>query len=174
MGADLPSADLHRLLQKARELQIPVLTRRAGDDFQFGGASIRILAPSVDPETHLWRANDDCLVMQVSYGKTSALLEGDAEPQVERRIANAGVRANLLRVAHHGSARATSPALLAGLRPQYGVISVGARNVYGHPRMEVLTRLAQAEVKTYRTDLDGAVTFYLDGTSVSPGLAVLH
>jgi len=46
--------------------------------------------------------------------------------------------------------------------------------VYAHPRMEVLTRLAKAEVKTYRTDLDGAVTFYLDGTSVTPAVATLH
>ena len=50
------------------------------------------------------------------------------------------------------------------------VISVGARNTYGHPRQEVLSRLENAHVLTYRTDLEGAVTFYLDGKDVIPGL----
>ncbi len=54
------------------------------------------------------------------------------------------------------------------------MISVGARNVYGHPRREVLERLQQAGVKTYRTDEEGAVSFYLDGKSVTPDVALTH
>ena len=50
------------------------------------------------------------------------------------------------------------------------MISVGACNTYGHPREEVLARLGKAHVLTYRTDLEGAVTFYLDGKTVTPGL----
>jgi hypothetical protein len=49
--------------------------------------------------------------------------------------------------------------------------SVRARNTYGHPREEVLARLGAAHVLTYRTDLEGAATFYLDGTTVVPSLA---
>jgi competence protein ComEC len=79
--------------------------------------------------------------------------------------------ATLLKVAHHGSASGTSADLLATVRPHYAVISVGARNGYGHPRFEVLQRLQQAGVKTYRTDEEGAVSFYLDGTSVIPEIA---
>jgi competence protein ComEC len=60
------------------------------------------------------------------------------------------------------------------VHPRFAVISVGARNVYGHPRREVLERLEQAGVKTYRTDMEGAVSFYLDGTSVTPDLAMLR
>jgi competence protein ComEC len=71
-------------------------------------------------------------------------------------------------VAHHGSATSTIPELLAAVHPRFAVISVGLRNVYGHPRMEVLERLAEAHVRTYRTDLDGAVTMYLDGNVVTP------
>jgi competence protein ComEC len=54
------------------------------------------------------------------------------------------------------------------------VISVGARNVYGHPRREVLERLQAAGVKTYRTDEEGAVSFYLDGKSVTAEVGILH
>jgi competence protein ComEC len=82
--------------------------------------------------------------------------------------------AMLLKVAHHGSASGTSADLLATVRPRYAVISVGARNVYGHPRLEVLERLQQAGVKTFRTDEQGAVSFYLDGKSVSPEVAMIQ
>jgi competence protein ComEC len=54
------------------------------------------------------------------------------------------------------------------------VISVGVRNTYGHPRREVLERLQQAGVQTYRTDQEGAVSFYLDGTMVTPEVALSH
>jgi competence protein ComEC len=172
MGAYLPSRDLDRLLAQAKVASIPVVTHMAGDELELGGAHIRILAPSLDEETGAWRPNDDCMVMKVSYGNTSALLEGDAEPLVERRIAMEDAHADLLRVAHHGSAHSTIPALLAAVDPRYAVISVGARNVYGHPRIEVLSRLAESQVRTYRTDLDGAVTFYLDGNTATPVLAL--
>jgi competence protein ComEC len=80
----------------------------------------------------------------------------------------------LLKVAHHGSASGTSADLLSTVHPRYAVISVGSRNVYGHPRREVLERLQHAGVKTYRTDEEGAVSFYLDGKSVTPDVALIH
>jgi competence protein ComEC len=174
MGAYLPSKDLDRLLEQAKIANIPVVTRMAGDEVNLGSARLRVLAPSLDEETGAWRPNDDCLVMKITYGNTSALLEGDAEPLVERRIANDDPQAELLHVAHHGSAHSTIPALLAAVHPQYAVISVGARNVYGHPRIEVLSRLAESHVRTYRTDLDGAMSFYLDGRTVTPAVAGLQ
>jgi len=105
--------------------------------------------------------------MKVSFGETSALLEGDAERREEQLVAREQPQADLLKVAHHGSATSTIPELLAEVRPHFAVISSGVRNVYGHPRMEVLNRLEQSKVATYRTDLNGAVTFYLDGKGVS-------
>lgn len=68
----------------------------------------------------------------------------------------------------------TTPELLAAVHPRFAVISVGARNVYGRPRRGVPERLQQAHVLTYRTDLDGAVSFYLDGRTVTPDLAALR
>ena len=112
--------------------------------------------------------------MKITYGQTSALLEGDAERQTERHIAAEQPEANLLKVAHHGSATSTIPELLAAVHPKFAVISVGARNTYGHPRREVLARLAESGVATYRTDLNGAVTFYLDGHTVTSSVAVLQ
>jgi competence protein ComEC len=76
-------------------------------------------------------------------------------------------QADVLKVAHHGSASATNDDFLAIVQPRYAVISVGRRNVYHHPRPEVLRRLQGREVLTYRTDMDGATSFYLDGKVVS-------
>jgi len=174
LGVDTPSEELQRLLREAAALRIPVISHTAGDNFQLGGTTVRILAPEPDPVSHAWRRNDDSLVMKISYGSTSALLEGDAERASEGRIAEEEPQADLLKVAHHGSATSTIPQLLAAVHPRFALISVGARNVYGHPRQEVLGRLEESRVATYRTDMDGAVTFYLDGKSVIPDLPNLH
>ena len=151
-----------------------ISVKKEGDEFDYGGEHFRVLAPGRDQDTGAMRPNDDCLVFTASVGGTSTLLEGDAEPVVERRIVGEHPQAMVLKVAHHGSASATSSDLLAAVRPQYAVISVGGRNVYGHPRRAVLARLQQAGVKTFRTDEEGAVSFYLDGKSVTSEVALIQ
>ena len=110
--------------------------------------------------------------MKVGLGKTSALLEADAERPTEQFLAIEDVAADVLKIAHHGSASSTNEFLLEAVHPKFAVISVGARNVYHHPRSEVLSRLQHSGVLTYRTDLDGAISFFLDGKTVTPRLAV--
>lgn len=148
--------------------------RKEGEAFDYGGVHFRMLAPGRDQVTGSMRPNDDCLVFTAAFGGTSALLEGDAEKAVERRVVGEHPEAMLLKVAHHGSATSTSDDLLAALHPRYAVISVGVRNVYGHPRREVLDRLQHSGVTTYRTDEEGTVSFYLDGRSVTPSVALIR
>jgi competence protein ComEC len=167
MGATSASAELDNLLREAKRLNIAVVPLKAGDSRTADEVLFRILAPAEDAELSARKRNDDSLVMNVRYGDTAALLEGDAEKESEKRLANEQPQANLLKVAHHGSATSTIPELLDAVHPGFAVISVGAHNVYGHPRMEVLERLAESHVRTYRTDLDGAVTIYLDGKNVT-------
>jgi competence protein ComEC len=174
LGVDSPSPELQTLLREARALKIPVVLHKAGDSLEMGGARVTILAPPQDAEARVSRPNDESLVMKITYGATSALLEGDAEKKTEKQVAEENPEADLLKVAHHGSTTSTIPELLAAVHPRFAVISVGARNVYGHPRREVLDRLEEAHVLTYRTDMDGAVTFYLNGKTVSPQPAALH
>jgi competence protein ComEC len=119
--------------------------------------------------------NSDSMVLSLTYGLSSLLLEGDAEKRAERRIsALEHPRANLLKVGHHGSANATTPELMDSARPEFAIISVGSGNSFGLPRRETLARLAAAGTRVYRTDLDGAVTFYLDGHSVNSALTGLQ
>jgi competence protein ComEC len=174
LGVNSPSPELQTLLREAKALKIPVVLHKAGDNLEMGGTKVAVLAPPRDAEAHPSRPNDESLVIKISYGATSALLEGDAEKKTEQQVARESPQADLLKVAHHGSATSTIPELLAAVHPRFAVISVGVRNVYGHPRREVLERLEEAHVVTYRTDMDGAVTFYLDGKTVTSQLAAPH
>jgi competence protein ComEC len=174
LGVDSASPELQTLLRKAKALNIPVIVHKAGDILEIGGAKVAVLAPPRSAEAHVSRPNDESLVLKISYGATSALLEGDAEKKTEKQVAGENPQADLLKVAHHGSSTSTIPELLAAVHPRFAIISVGTRNVYGHPRLDVLNRLEEAQVLTYRTDLNGAVRFYLDGKTVSSQLAALH
>ena len=83
---------------------------------------------------------------------------------------NGQPRADLLKVGHNGSMTSSTPEFLDKVRPRFAVISVGYRNSFHHPRLEVLRRLAERHVLTYRTDTLGAVGFYMDGERVTPAL----
>ena len=166
---------LESLIATANELGIRVVRRWEGDDFEFGGVHISVLFPPRDWFVADRPRNNDSMVLRVTYGESSMLMEGDAEKQVERRIASLyRPAATLLKVGHHGSANATTPELIEATQPMFAVISVGAQNSFGLPRMETLQKLYGAHTRVYRTDLDGAVTFYLDGRSVMPSIPDLH
>jgi len=174
LSIDKPVGQLLPIVEQAQRAGMKVSVKKEGDQFDYGGAHFLMLAPGRDQITGSMRPNDDCLVFTATFGRTTALLEGDAERPAERRVVEEHPEAMLLKVAHHGSASGTSADLLATVHPRYAVISVGARNVYGHPKREVLERLQQARVRTYRTDEEGAISFYLDGKFVTPDVALLH
>jgi len=167
-----PSRALENVIATAQACNVKIVRHWEGDEFNFGGATVRALFPPRDLAPGSKPQNNDSMVLRVSYGESSVLLEGDAEKQVERRVAAVEhPQAKLLKVGHHGSANATTPELLSSARPEFAVISVGSGNSFGLPRTEILGRLASAGARVYRTDLEGAVTFYLDGHSVTPSLA---
>jgi competence protein ComEC len=172
LSADAVNPELEEITRTARKLEVKIVRFGVGETQEFGGAQIRILAPPSHPT--VTRRNDESLVIKVTFKNTAALQEADAEKQSEQRIALEQPAADLLKIAHHGGATSTLPQLLKAVRPQFAMISVGARNSYGHPRQEVLERLAPAHVATYRTDLNGAVSFYLDGSKVTALPLDLH
>ncbi len=174
VSIDKPAGQLLPIVAQAKRAGMKVSVKKDGDQFDFGGAHFQMSAPGRDQITGSMRPNGDCLVFTTTFGGTTALLEGDAERPAERRVVEEHPEAMLLKVAHHGSASGTSADLLRTVHPRYAVISVVVRNVYGHPRREVLERLQRAGVKTYPTDAQGAVSFYLDGKSVTPDVALLH
>lgn len=131
------------------------------------GCEVRVLSPFNAPYTDY---NDTSFILSVRYGDTAVLCTGDAGELAERFMVkafpNALLRANILKVAHHGSASATSEKLLNAVQPSIAVISVGAGNSYGLPDEAVLQRLLSRHITIFRTDLDGTLCFALDGTEV--------
>lgn len=169
IGNNPPIAIYTDLLQRAAMLGIRVRRLHAGDTFEFGGATVQVLAPAIDYVPLAKAENNDSLVLRIAYKQTSALLEGDAEwPSEARMTAAGGLASTLLKVGHHGSRTSTTAPFLAAVAPAYAVISDGRHNTFGHPRAETLEKLEAANVRTYRTDTMGATSFLLDGQHVTP------
>jgi competence protein ComEC len=167
IGKNPDTPEYDALLAEAQDLEIPLRHLAAGDGLNFGDAEVRVLAPARDYQPGATAHNNDSLVLHVANGRTSALLEGDAEaPSEERMLQEPGLAADLLKVGHHGSKTSTIPPFLRAVAPHYAVVSVGMHNSYHHPRWETLMKLQDAHALTYRTDLLGLSTFYLDGRGV--------
>ncbi|MGA3210961.1 MAG: ComEC/Rec2 family competence protein, partial [Terriglobales bacterium] len=167
LGVNPETQALDELKRLLKAEGASIISRTSPEQFDFGGANFRILAPPADWQTAAHPRNIDSLVFLVRYGATAALLTGDAEKKVEPQIEAQDPRADLLKVAHNGSRTSTTPEFLEAVQPSFAVIHVGAHNSFGHPRREVLERLSDAHVATFRTDMEGATTFILDGSSVS-------
>ncbi|HEY2169676.1 MAG TPA: ComEC/Rec2 family competence protein, partial [Candidatus Angelobacter sp.] len=170
VGINPETTALLHLYEVANENHVAIRHHVAGDALNWSGTKIRVLSPPAEWRPKPQPKNDDSLALLIGYGDTRALLAGDLEKKMERFVASESPRADLLKVAHHGSATSTTPELLAAVHPRFAVISVGYQNSFGHPRKAVLDRLQAAEVRTYRTDLQGVVTFLLDGKHVEPRL----
>lgn len=156
------------LLDEAAQLHTRVRSLRAGDALSLGDTRINVLAPFRDYQPGPEPTNNDSLVLHMAYGATSVMLEGDAEAPIENTmLAEPGLESTLLKVGHHGSITSTRPEFLARVAPRWAVISCGLRNRYGHPRTEVLEELQAANIRTFRTDINGVTCFRLDGKTVS-------
>ncbi len=109
--------------------------------------------------------NANSVVVRLDYGEFSMLLTGDAEQQTEERMMmqGANIKTRILKVGHHGSPHATSSEFLRAGGFEAAVISCGPKNLYGHPSQPVLDRLRAANVKVFRTDLQGEITITTQG-----------
>ena len=134
-----------------------------GDTLKLGDANIKVIYPGDDKSN----INDSSIVLKITYGKNSFLLTGDATSNVERKIYNEDIKSDVLKVAHHGSSYSSTDVFLDRVKPYYAVISVGKNNIYNHPSNKTLEKLNKRNIKVYRTDLDGTITFTSDGENLS-------
>jgi competence protein ComEC len=159
-----PNSDAYRaLLTEAKSLGVVMRHFYAGDKLAWSGTQITMLAPESGYTNPREPVNNDSLVMRMQYGDASVLLEGDAEAPSERAMLAHGriAAVTLLKVGHHGSRTSTTQEFLAAAAPRDAVVSVGKGNTFGHPRYEVIERIAEARTKLYRTDEFGLTTFLL-------------
>jgi len=136
-----------------------------GTEYSLGEAEFTILAPN---SASYEDTNDYSVVIKLQYGATSFLFAGDAGFESEDEMLEKGydLRADLLKVAHHGSRYSTSMEFLEAVQPKIAVISVGEDNDYGHPAPETLQRLRQAGAEIYRTDESGTIIATSDGKAI--------
>ena len=153
-----------RLLIAIQDNGYSINTARAGVNiFSSPELKIDIVAPVGDSYRDL---NDYSAVVRLVYGSIAFLFTGDAEAVSEGEI-TADIRADVLKVSHHGSHTSTSQSFLNKVEPSYAVISVGSGNSYGHPSDAVMSRLSAAGVSVYRTDESGTIVIVTDGESIN-------
>ncbi len=128
------------------------------------GATMRVVWPRPAGPPPWSTRNDDSVVLDVSLGAVHFLLAGDIEEGAESRLGPS--RAQVLKVAHHGSKSSTSSRFLGAFGPRVAIVSAGYRSRFGHPHPAVVDRIRAAGIRLYRTDRDGAVTVSTDGNSI--------
>lgn len=136
-----------------------------GEVFTLGGATITVLGPV---RTDYEDVNDLSLVLMVEFENTRFLFTGDMEQIGETDLLDSGadVKADVLKVGHHGSYSSTGYRFLREVDPTWAVISVGAYNDYGHPHDEPMSRLRDAEVIVHRTDRQYTIVATSDGENI--------
>ena len=109
--------------------------------------------------------NNFSLVIRLKFGQVRLLFTGDLEKEGERELLarKVNLKADILKIAHHGSRSSSSEAFLDAVHPQVALISAGYRNRFGFPSKEVIQRLHKRGIRIFRTDLDGAIRIRTDG-----------
>ena len=168
-GATPDSAGWRKLRDEAARDGVRIVPLEAPRHFDFGRASIDVLAPLPDYVPNDTPKNNDSLVLRIRYGSRSFLLTGDVERPIEYRMLDEHEiqPVDVLKVAHHGSRTSSTASFLDAARPEFAIISVGADNSYGHPNRDVLDRLYDRNAMIFRTDQNGLVTVRTDGRHVS-------
>lgn len=141
---------------------------------------LKVTTPKINEEFHLNKAllnvvyvgenakdlNDSSIILKLIYGNNSYLFMGDASKKVEKEILTKEIKADILKVGHHGSNYSTEKNFIEKVNPKYAIISVGENNVYHHPAEETLELLESKNIAIYRTDELGTIRTSSDGTNI--------
>jgi competence protein ComEC len=165
----VPSAAWSAVHQKALAENVKILALAAGRSFDFGGARVEVISPPAGYVPGNSPTNNDSLALRITYRQRSLLLTGDMEKPMERSALAGGelLRADILKVGHHGSNTSSIDPFLDAVSPRFAVISDGFENTFRHPHPKVLERLATHHARILRTDQDGLVTLRTDGRRIS-------
>ncbi len=158
MGPDL--FDRAVLLSGARLDRV-----KQGDGWEVDGVRMDVLWPPAMPGAASLSDNDESIVLRVRFGRRAFLLTGDIEKTAERFLlaSQADLRADVLKVAHHGSRTSSTAEFLDRVAPAHAVISAASPSPFGHPHPDVLARLKERAANIWRTSHCGAITFTTDG-----------
>lgn len=168
-GAKTNAITYLQLLKILNSKKVKFKIARKGDNFNFdNNISLEIISPK-DPLLKDTRSdiNNSSIVAKLKYNKVSFLFTGDIENEIEEELLNNNIdiKANILKVAHHGSRHSSSEKVLRKISPSEAIISCGLNNSYKHPHKQFLNRLKKLNIDYYRTDLNGDIIISTDGNT---------
>jgi competence protein ComEC len=145
--------------------QIPIRMIAAGDVLKFQGVTANVLWPDSSMRLDIPSQNNDSVVLRLQFGECTFLLTGDVEKDAENTMVRASenLRANVVKVAHHGSRTSSTESFIAAARPRFAVISVGQTSIFGHPNKDVVERWKTSGAEVLTTGKSGTITFTTNG-----------
>ncbi|MDQ4080720.1 MAG: DNA internalization-related competence protein ComEC/Rec2, partial [Gemmatimonadota bacterium] len=169
-GAYVGTSETYReALTALEERALPWARVRPGHERVIDDVRLEFLAPDSAWTHALDDPNEASVVLRASYGAVRFLLVGDAERGEERWLLardSLALRADVLKVGHHGSSTSSTESFLRAVQPSVALVSVGAGNTYGHPSPTVLSALAERGASVLRTDRHGSIVVRTDGASI--------
>ncbi len=167
-GVESPNKIDNAIHEILKNKNISDVLARRGMVVNFGdGVKLNILFPNQNVSN--WETNDASIVAKLVYGQESFLLTGDSTKKAEYLLLALNpdeLKSNVLKVGHHGSKNSTSLPYAQAVAPEFGIISAGKNNTYGHPTKEVLDILAKVGAKILSTIDLGTIQFETDGESL--------
>lgn len=147
-----------KVLRAAREEGVTIEEVKRGDVLQIKDLQFQVLSPETpDPASK----NNSSLVLWMKTGGMSWILTGDLEKEGEQEVMNVfpNIKADVLKVGHHGSKGSTGEEFIKQLQPKTAIISAGENNRYHHPHQEVLQILQRHSIRVLRTDQSGTIQY---------------
>jgi competence protein ComEC len=137
-------------------------TLQSGDVIRFGEVELRVLWPPPGIDS----TNDDSVVLRLQFRERSILLTGDIEKKAEGALITADLRADVVKVPHHGSKTSSTEAFVSATKSRLAIISVGQDSMFGHPHAEVVERWKSSGAQVFTTRHSGMITVTTDGTDL--------
>jgi competence protein ComEC len=160
-GNTNPSQTFQRLLKAIDTKKVDYYEPRMGEQFEVGPLHIDVLYPKTISE----QDNEESISLKLTYGDVRFILTGDATTDDELKMLQSGidVKADILKLGHHGSSTSTHPNFLREVQPAVAIYSAGLNNTYGHPHEEVVNLVQNSTIQLYGTDVHGTVIVETDG-----------
>ena len=164
------SENYKRFLNIVKEKNIPVIIGKEGDKINIEkDLYLDILFPESEQiEENM--INNNSLVLNIHYNNFSMLFTGDIEEIAEKRIIEitnkSRLKADIIKIPHHGSKTSSTRELLERVLPKIALIGVGKDNLFGHPSSETIDKLNELKIKTYRTDINGEIIINVNKSGI--------
>lgn len=151
------------VINAIEENDLSISVPEINEEFKLGEADFKVLYTGKDEKD----LNNSSIVLKMTYGNHNYLFTGDATEKVEKIILNKNIKADVLKVGHHGSSYSSSQEFLDKVQPKYAIISCAKKNSYNHPSEETLYRLNKVNAKVYNTMDLGTILLTSDGQSIN-------